>query len=484
MKFKLYISVIKNDQLFQREFLIQILYQCQQNEELEENLKAILSKLLEFYKPNEQQNNGFEGDKEIAAVENNENVCEIGDNDSDKCDNNQISVIMEDESENIFVAENVLQDAVEDIKVGSRENARLPTTADFFEIPKDVIEINVLQGAVEDIEEEIEINDEPDSEIPEDGMEENVSQGAVEDMEEGSEENVEPESAMYSSVIQKDAVEENVLPGNCTNTGSILNNPNGFNGERLRRRLKRSCREKKICEQICCNKISEPKPKKQKSNNFIYAPNFIFKHFIRNGLSRSRLFIFPTADKKQCYEYFYDFYRKAYVCCGCNNKKTCISAKIEDGKNGEEDFVECLRIDHICKLRPFKLDKCKSDLIIKAPNYQQITEIIDGESKKFLLLFTSADKKDYFKFSWDHGQQIYKCMECECAMAKKRIYIKALIRQDQNGNEFVYIRNQQQICSKMKDLCLKFDDNQSLTNANQKFKAPVAVGKMFGTSSV
>uniref|UniRef100_A0A914YY32 Uncharacterized protein n=1 Tax=Panagrolaimus superbus TaxID=310955 RepID=A0A914YY32_9BILA len=216
-------------------------------------------------------------------------------------------------------------------------------------------------------------------------VEENVLQDAVEDIEAGLEENVEPQTAMNSSIplnfvpghVLQDAVED----------------------------VEKELEELKICEQVYCNKNSEPKPKKQKSNHLIYAPNFIFKHFIRNGQSRSRLFIFPTADKKLCYEYFYDFNREKYMCCGCNNKKRQTSATIEEDENGE-DFVKCIRIDHICKLRPFNLDKWESDLIIKAPNFRQITEIIDGESKKFLLLFTSADKKKFFKFAWDHGQQI------------------------------------------------------------------------------
>uniref|UniRef100_A0AC35G7S0 Uncharacterized protein n=1 Tax=Panagrolaimus sp. PS1159 TaxID=55785 RepID=A0AC35G7S0_9BILA len=172
-------------------------------------------------------------------------------------------------------------------------------------------------------------------------------------------------------------------------------------------------------------------------NEFVYSPNFKVISYIQNGISKSRLFIFPTSDKTQCFEYFFDFNRKYYICCGCNNGKRTHAKSLQDS-NGA-DYVHCFRTDHICKLRPFKPDKYKTDFIIKKPNYE-LNGVFDD-----LLLYTSADKKKFYKFTYDCHQKLYICMKCWT----KKNYIQACVCYDENGEKYISVRNRKHICSKM-----------------------------------
>uniref|UniRef100_A0A914PML0 Uncharacterized protein n=1 Tax=Panagrolaimus davidi TaxID=227884 RepID=A0A914PML0_9BILA len=200
-----------------------------------------------------------------------------------------------------------------------------------------------------------------------------------------------------------------------------------------------------------------------------YPTNFKFINYIRMGNSRSRLFIFPTSSNRKCYEYFYDYRMNHFVCCGCNNGK-CTNAIVKQDSEGK-NYVECLRTDHRCKLREFKPEKYKTDLIIKKPNYKEITDSVmifgKKERRKFLLLFTSVDQKRFYKLQWDNGQNLYACMKCT---KSKKSYVQACIRQDEDGNEFVYVRNQKHACSNMKYLYAESD--QPTAEELSTFKVP------------
>uniref|UniRef100_A0A914QCD0 Uncharacterized protein n=1 Tax=Panagrolaimus davidi TaxID=227884 RepID=A0A914QCD0_9BILA len=200
-----------------------------------------------------------------------------------------------------------------------------------------------------------------------------------------------------------------------------------------------------------------------------YPTNFKFINYIRMGNSRSRLFIFPTSSNRKCYEYFYDHRMNHFVCCGCNNGK-CTNAIVKHDSEGK-NYVECLRTDHRCKLREFKPEKYKTDLIIKKPNYKEITDYVmifgKKERRKFLLLFTSVDQKQFYKLQWDNGQNLYACMKCTNS---KKSYVQACIRQDEDGNEFVYVRNQKHACSNMKYLYAESD--QPTAEELSTFKVP------------
>uniref|UniRef100_A0AC34FTC8 Uncharacterized protein n=1 Tax=Panagrolaimus sp. ES5 TaxID=591445 RepID=A0AC34FTC8_9BILA len=178
-------------------------------------------------------------------------------------------------------------------------------------------------------------------------------------------------------------------------------------------------------------------------DEFIHVPNYKLISYIQNGISKSRLFIFPTSDKSYCYEYFYDFNREMYICCGCNNAKKCTHAIILKDSNGT-DYVRCLKTDHICDLRLFKPEKYKTDFIIKKPNYEFIGT--DNE----LLLFTSIDKTKFYKMSYDAHQKLYICTQCW----KSGNYIQACVCYDNNGNQYISVRNQKHICSTMNYLVL------------------------------
>uniref|UniRef100_A0AC34FHY5 Uncharacterized protein n=1 Tax=Panagrolaimus sp. ES5 TaxID=591445 RepID=A0AC34FHY5_9BILA len=408
-KFKQYITVIENDEFFNLNFLLPILQTCEIDSVLEDQMKSVLEKLMGYYQSHRQQNSNFGSDTENGPLDSNT------DNDQ-LCKN--VHEYITDNLDNDLDAEN--------------SNARI-------------------------LEDEI-------------SFEEHVLQDTVEETE-TSEANIEIQSANDSSIILDDVNEQNVfLTVNFSNTSYVdgIEKSVDERNERAMRRLKRSHREMEKNHQTNPqSNINESKSKKKKLNNIIYAPNFIFKHFIRNGDTRSRLFIFPDSKKKECYEYFYDFDRQLYICCGCNNKHRCVSATIEEDENGE-NYVQCNTNGHVCKLRKYNPAKYKTDLIIKAPNYQLITENVGGEQKNYLILFTSTDKKKFYKMPYESHQKMYVCHKCR----KSNIYVQACVCYDKNGNEYISVRNQKHVCSKMKYISLESDQTSKNDSENDKFKAP------------
>uniref|UniRef100_A0AC34F8W4 Transposase n=1 Tax=Panagrolaimus sp. ES5 TaxID=591445 RepID=A0AC34F8W4_9BILA len=95
------------------------------------------------------------------------------------------------------------------------------------------------------------------------------------------------------------------------------------------------------------------------SDEIIQAPNFEVISYIKNGIAKSRLIIFPSSDKNHCYEYMCRLNRKKiYICSGCSARKKYTSAIIKKYSNGN-DYVRCFKSDHVCQLRKYNPDKYK-----------------------------------------------------------------------------------------------------------------------------
>uniref|UniRef100_A0AC35FWZ6 Uncharacterized protein n=1 Tax=Panagrolaimus sp. PS1159 TaxID=55785 RepID=A0AC35FWZ6_9BILA len=118
-----------------------------------------------------------------------------------------------------------------------------------------------------------------------------------------------------------------------------------------------------------------------------------------------------------------------------------------------------------------RMGNSRSRLFIFPTSSNEFTDTVlifgKKETRKFLLLFTSVDQKQFYKLQWDNGQNLYACMECT---KSKKSYVQACVRQDKDGNEFVYVRNQKHACSNMKYLYAESDQptEEELTT----FKVP------------
>uniref|UniRef100_A0A914QMW3 Uncharacterized protein n=1 Tax=Panagrolaimus davidi TaxID=227884 RepID=A0A914QMW3_9BILA len=164
--------------------------------------------------------------------------------------------------------------------------------------------------------------------------------------------------------------------------------------------------QKHVCE------VREYNPEKYIFDppRIIESTNFKIHNFRRNGVSKSILFVFDSADKSVGYKYFWDNTYKIFICGGCQYKRKNLSAKILKNKEGN-DCVKLYKTKHVCEMLKYEPEKYKCEVIIESPNFKIHNFQRNGVSKSILFVFDSADESVGYKYFWDNTQKVYRCGE-------------------------------------------------------------------------
>uniref|UniRef100_A0A914PVD5 Uncharacterized protein n=1 Tax=Panagrolaimus davidi TaxID=227884 RepID=A0A914PVD5_9BILA len=166
---------------------------------------------------------------------------------------------------------------------------------------------------------------------------------------------------------------------------------------------------------------------RQKCDNFIKS-NCQFKMVNINGTPRliKRLLIFPSNDKRFCYE-FRRQRRKPniFYCNGCEKMGIFFRAKMD--QNGELQIQDK---KHVCKKLQYSTEKYFDIRKIRKPNYEFL-ENCNTNSRKVLIIFNPKDQSQCYDFRWRSCTKSFCCISCDVEakimnISKKNEYVEML----------------------------------------------------------
>uniref|UniRef100_A0AC34GQ35 Uncharacterized protein n=1 Tax=Panagrolaimus sp. ES5 TaxID=591445 RepID=A0AC34GQ35_9BILA len=195
------------------------------------------------------------------------------------------------------------------------------------------------------------------------------------------------------------------------------------------------CNRKHICE------LRKFNPKKFDKYEIVEAPNFEVVTYDRRGITREKLIIFPTKNRKQCHEYYWNECMKKFICLGCSNKgKQCFAKIVE--KDGRK-VVEIASTKHICEIREYDSKNYESK-IVKAPDFKIMNRSESGDlTKSILFIFCPTNKNLGYEYSWDHRTLCYICLGCHGHSRRTT----ATLCKDSKGKDFVNLSKAAHICT-------------------------------------
>uniref|UniRef100_A0A914PUV3 Uncharacterized protein n=1 Tax=Panagrolaimus davidi TaxID=227884 RepID=A0A914PUV3_9BILA len=166
--------------------------------------------------------------------------------------------------------------------------------------------------------------------------------------------------------------------------------------------------------------------KRQKCHNFAKS-NCQFKMVNINGTPRliKRLLIFPSNDKRFCYEFRrIRLTTNIFYCIGCEKMGIFFLAKMD--QNGELQIQDK---KHVCKKLKYSTEKYFDIRKIRKPNYE-ILENCNTNSGKALILFNPKDQSQCYDFRWKSNTKSFCCISCD---------VEAKIMNNSKENEYVEI---------------------------------------------
>uniref|UniRef100_A0AC35EU45 Uncharacterized protein n=1 Tax=Panagrolaimus sp. PS1159 TaxID=55785 RepID=A0AC35EU45_9BILA len=120
----------------------------------------------------------------------------------------------------------------------------------------------------------------------------------------------------------------------------------------------------------------------------------------------SKLLVFTSNARKQCYEFMFIQNSCFFRCIKCLEQKKDIILKTTRN-------LGCRNFDfntskHVCEPIVYLPKNYGSSLIIKAPNFK----LLNGRIHPSLIIFNSGDKNLCYKFRYDNSQIVYYCSQC------------------------------------------------------------------------
>uniref|UniRef100_A0A914QBB8 FLYWCH-type domain-containing protein n=1 Tax=Panagrolaimus davidi TaxID=227884 RepID=A0A914QBB8_9BILA len=139
-------------------------------------------------------------------------------------------------------------------------------------------------------------------------------------------------------------------------------------------------------EHIC--NLREYDPEKFK-NDIVFLPsNFKFIEYIENGLTKKKLYLFPSncEDKNLCYKFAPEKMDKPqYYCVKCRILKAHLC------KNNETEYISMKAKKHSCEMTNFQREHDLHTVArktIKAPNFQIVEHNFTTKKIQKLIIFT------------------------------------------------------------------------------------------------
>uniref|UniRef100_A0A914PZM9 C2H2-type domain-containing protein n=1 Tax=Panagrolaimus davidi TaxID=227884 RepID=A0A914PZM9_9BILA len=189
--------------------------------------------------------------------------------------------------------------------------------------------------------------------------------------------------------------------------------------------------KKHICEPIKYN------PKKQ-----ILSQNFqLLKRKSRNLIIK-KLIVFIDPNHEMCYEYRQS---ETYFVCASSSKFKCpASAKMLQDSAGK-DYVEMSYVKHKCKPIKFIPEGNLDFKIIKKPDFK-----LDGN---VLSIFDKNDKTKCYTYKWKEHGKLYQCYSCR--YKNESVSVVARIKQNEDGEDYVLLNDNEHFCQPKKYQPLK-----------------------------
>uniref|UniRef100_A0AC34FSS7 Transposase n=1 Tax=Panagrolaimus sp. ES5 TaxID=591445 RepID=A0AC34FSS7_9BILA len=167
--------------------------------------------------------------------------------------------------------------------------------------------------------------------------------------------------------------------------------------------------------------------------------DFKMDNFLGNLCEHITIFL-PNV-KSLCYSYSKEPTKNTFICNGCKRMKKYANAKLCEDKNGEK-YLKLNDTEHICK--PQKYNPNKFSLrIIENQNFKIETIFKNGDQRKYLSLFTSSDKKCFYRYFFCNSKKWFIC--CGCRKQKKTV--TARLKQDKDGKEYIQLAPKDHVCS-------------------------------------
>uniref|UniRef100_A0AC34GSB2 Uncharacterized protein n=1 Tax=Panagrolaimus sp. ES5 TaxID=591445 RepID=A0AC34GSB2_9BILA len=191
--------------------------------------------------------------------------------------------------------------------------------------------------------------------------------------------------------------------------------------------------------------VCEPRnfnPEKYVEKEIVEADNFkIYENFL-NGINRSKLVIFASAEKTTCYKYYWNNRNKIFYCCGCHIKNKTATAELCQNSDGRE-YLKLSRKKHVCEPREYDPKKYAKKETVETDNFKIFKNIQNGIDRSKLAIFTSYEKSTCYEYYWNNGEKVFLC--CGCDKRKKRN--RAEVCQNSDGSQYLkLIKAEKHVC--------------------------------------
>uniref|UniRef100_A0A914QAE4 Uncharacterized protein n=1 Tax=Panagrolaimus davidi TaxID=227884 RepID=A0A914QAE4_9BILA len=200
-----------------------------------------------------------------------------------------------------------------------------------------------------------------------------------------------------------------------------MNDETNIQGQRKRKFSKINTNDISDGESLCNDKRTCVKRHK-----FIKS-NCQFKMVNINGTRRllKRLLIFPSNDKRFCYEFRRSQLNpNIFYCNECEKMGIFFRAKID--QNGELQIQDK---KHVCKKLQYSTEKYFDIQKIRKPNYE-ILENCSTNSGKVLIIFNPNNRNLCYDFRWRSNTKSFCCISCD---------VEAKIMNTSKENEYIEI---------------------------------------------
>ena len=149
--------------------------------------------------------------------------------------------------------------------------------------------------------------------------------------------------------------------------------------------------------------------------------------------------VFTSKEKVKYYFYFYDKQKKKYLCSDCRKKKVHVTAKLQNNKENEEEYLLLGDKQHECKPRNINGYPDDPSKIIYLPGYEKYTTKND---KPGLFVYASGDRTLFYKYYYDSSSNHYTCSQCQFLHK----YVNATLELDKKGIEYIKRGNADHVC--------------------------------------
>uniref|UniRef100_A0A914PAX6 Uncharacterized protein n=1 Tax=Panagrolaimus davidi TaxID=227884 RepID=A0A914PAX6_9BILA len=209
----------------------------------------------------------------------------------------------------------------------------------------------------------------------------------------------------YIQMMKGDNTYHIIFPNGGSARENHMNDETNIQGQRKRKFSKIDTNDNSDGESFCSDKRTCVK--RQKYDNFIKSNcKFNMVNINRTPRLLKRLLIFPSDDKRFCYEYS-PYKQTVFHCTECRKLGINVRATV-----GQHNDLKIQDKEHVCKKLQYATEKYFDIQKIRKPNYEFL-ENCNTNSGKVLILFNPNDRNQCHDFRWRSYKSVFCCMSCD-----------------------------------------------------------------------